>query len=122
MKYVHFVNLKAYKDDLQQVAILLLVPFSMLQARIMCIISKMDDSLHPKNYERGMFKVAKFPNTTSKLIHQMWDEMVTMIVIKKDNRMVIIFKAMQIDIEGSLVIRAPKKQKRRRQWRRERRR
>jgi hypothetical protein len=69
-----------------------------------------------------MFKVAKFPNTTSRLIHQMWDEMVTMIIIKKDNRMVIISKAVQIDIEGSSVIRAPKKQKRRIQWRRERRR
>jgi hypothetical protein len=78
----------------------------------------MDDSLHPKIYERGMFKVAKFPNTTSKFIHQMWDEMVTMIVIKKDNRMVIISKGVQIDIEGSLVIRATRKQKKRRQWRR----
>jgi hypothetical protein len=36
-----------------------------------------------------------------------------MIVIEKDNKMVTIFKAIQIDIEGSLVIRVPKKQKRR---------
>ncbi len=41
----------------------------------------------------------------------MWDEMVTMIVIKKDNSMVIIFEAVQIDVEGSSMIRAPKKQK-----------
>jgi hypothetical protein len=40
----------------------------------------------------------------------MWDEMVTVIIIKKENRMVTTFEAIQIDVEGSLVIRAPKKQ------------
>ncbi len=41
----------------------------------------------------------------------MWDEMATMIVIKKDNIMVIISKTMQIDVKGSSMIRTPKKQK-----------
>jgi hypothetical protein len=36
--------------------------------------------------------------------------MVTVIIIKKENRMVTTFEAIQIDVEGSLVIRAPKKQ------------
>jgi hypothetical protein len=71
----------------------------------------MDDSLHPKFFERGRFKVVKFPNRTLRLIHQMWNQIVTMIVIKKDNIMVTIFEVMQIDVEGSLMIRAPKKQK-----------
>jgi AICAR transformylase/IMP cyclohydrolase PurH len=35
-----------------------------------------------------------------------------MIVIEKDNRMVTIFKVSQIDVDGSSMIRAPKKQKR----------
>jgi len=39
----------------------------------------------------------------------MWDKMVTMIIIKKDNRMVTTSKATQINVEGSLVITAPKK-------------
>jgi hypothetical protein len=34
-----------------------------------------------------------------------------MIVIEKDNKMVTIFKASQIDVEGSSMIRVPKKQK-----------
>jgi hypothetical protein len=38
LKYAHVVNFKAYKDDLQQVAVFLLVPFLTLQAKIMCII------------------------------------------------------------------------------------
>jgi hypothetical protein len=62
-----------------------------------------------KSCERGKFKVAKFLNRTTRPIHQMWDEMVTMIVIEKDNKMVTTFEAAQIDIEGSLTIRAPKK-------------
>jgi hypothetical protein len=69
----------------------------------------MDDILHLKSCERGKFKVAKFPNRTTKLIHQMWDKMVTMIIIKKDNKMVTTSKMAQINVEGSLVIRAPKK-------------
>jgi hypothetical protein len=36
--------------------------------------------------------------------------MVIMIVIKKENRMVIIFKTTQTNVEGSLVIKAPKKE------------
>ncbi len=51
----------------------------------------MDDNMHSKSFERGRFKVAKFLNKTIRLIHQMWDEMVTMIVIEKDNKMVTIF-------------------------------
>ncbi len=62
-----------------------------------------------KSCERGKFKVAKFLNRTTRLIHQMWDEMVTMIVIEKDNKMVTTFEAAKIDIEGSLTIRPPKK-------------
>jgi hypothetical protein len=50
------------------------MPFSPSQAGIVCPILKMDDSLHSKNYERGKFRVAKFLNRTTKLIHQMWDE------------------------------------------------
>ncbi len=69
----------------------------------------MDDNLDSKSCERGKFRVAKFPNRTTKLIHQMWNEMVTVIVIEKDNRMVTTFKVVQTDVEGSLVIRAPKK-------------
>ncbi len=41
----------------------------------------------------------------------MWDEVVTMIVIKKDNIMVVTSKVAQRDVEGSLMIRVPKKQK-----------
>jgi hypothetical protein len=67
------------------------------------------DNLHMKSCERGKFKVAKFLNRTTRLIHQMWDEMVTMIVIEKDNKMVTTFEAAKIDIEGSLTIRPPKK-------------
>jgi hypothetical protein len=73
----------------------------------MCRISKMDDNLDSKSCERGKIRVAKFPNRTTKLIHQMWNEMVTVIVIEKDNRMVTTSKVVQTDVEGSLVIRAP---------------
>ncbi len=89
------------------------MPFFTSQSGIVYVISKMDDSLHPKSYERGRFSIAKFPNRITMLIHQMWDEMVTMIVIKKDNIMVTTFEGAQIDVEGSLVIRASKTQKRR---------
>jgi hypothetical protein len=71
----------------------------------------MDDNLHSKNCKRGRFTVAKFPNRTTRLIHQMWDEMVIVIVIKKDNKMVTTCKVAQTEIEGFLVIKAPKKQK-----------
>jgi hypothetical protein len=111
VNYAHAVNLKAYKDDPEQVVVFLLVPFLPLQAKIICPISKMDDNLHPKSYERNKFRVAKFLNRTIKLIHQMWDEMVTVIVIEKDNKMVITSKVAKIDVEASLVIRAPKKTK-----------
>ncbi len=101
MKYAHVVNLKAYKDDSQHVVVFLLVPFFTSQVRIVCAISKMDNNLYPKSSKRGRFG----------LIHQMWDKMVTMIVIEKDNRMVTIFEVVQIDVEGSLVSKASKKQK-----------
>ncbi len=42
----------------------------------------------------------------------MWDEMVTMIITKKDNKMETIFEMAQIDVKGSSMIRAFKKQKR----------
>ncbi len=60
VKYVHVVNLKAYKDDLQKVVAFLPVPFSMSQAEIVCEISKMEDNLHSKNCENKKFRVAKF--------------------------------------------------------------
>ncbi len=41
----------------------------------------------------------------------MWDELVTMIVIEKDTIMETISEVVQKDVEGSFVIRAPKKQK-----------
>ncbi len=41
----------------------------------------------------------------------MWDEMVTTIIIKKENIMVTTSEAAQIDVENSSMIRAPKKQK-----------
>lgn len=41
----------------------------------------------------------------------MWDELVTMIVIEKDTIMETISEVLQIDVEGSFVIKAPKKQK-----------
>jgi hypothetical protein len=85
------------------------MPFFPSLTKIVYPISKMDDSLHPKSCERGKFKVAKCPNRTTKLIHQMWDKMVIVIIIKKDNKMVTTSKATQINVEGSLVIRAPKK-------------
>jgi hypothetical protein len=91
------------------------VPFPLLQAEIIYPILKMDNNHYPKSCERNKFKVAKFPNRTTKLIHQMWDEMVTMIVIEKDNKMVIISKAVKIDVEGSSVIKSPKKNKKWRQ-------
>jgi hypothetical protein len=71
----------------------------------------MDNSLHPKSCEKRKFKVAKFLNRIAKLIHQMWDKLVIMIVIKKDNKMVTTSTATQTNVEGSSVIRAPKKQK-----------
>jgi hypothetical protein len=111
VKYVHVVNLKAYNDDPQQVLFFLLIPFSPSQAGIICPISKMDDSVHLKNCEKGKFKVAKFLNRTSKLVHQMWDEMVSMIVIKKDDKIVTTFEATQIDVDNSYMIKAPKKKK-----------
>ncbi len=118
MKYAHVMNFKAYKDDPQEVVVFLSVLFSMSQVGIMCVISKMDNNMHMKSSKRGRFKVVKFPNRIMRLIHQMWDEMVTMIVIKKDNKMVTIFEATLTNVEGLVVIKAPKKQKRRRQWRR----
>jgi hypothetical protein len=69
----------------------------------------MDNNLHPKSYETKRFRVTKFFNMTTRLIHQMWDEMVTMIVIKKDNRMVTTSKGAQTNVEGSSIIKAPKK-------------
>jgi len=57
------------------------------------------------------FKVTNFLNRIVKLIHQMWDEMVIVIIIEKDNRMVTTFEVVQIDVEGSSVIKAPKKKK-----------
>ncbi len=85
------------------------MPLFALQAKIVCPISIMDNSLHPKHCEIGKFKVAKFPNRTTRLIHQMWDEMVIVIVIENDNIMVTTFEITQTDVEGSLVILAPKK-------------
>jgi len=73
----------------------------------MCVILKMDDSLHPKSTKRGRFKVAKFLNKTKKLIHQMCDKMVMVIVIRKDTRMETISKVVQIDVEGSFMIKTP---------------
>ncbi len=61
--------------------------------------------------ERGKFKVAKFSNRITRLIHQMWDEMMIVILIEKDLKMVTTFETTQIDIEGSLMIRVPKKKK-----------
>jgi hypothetical protein len=89
--------------------IFLSVPFSMSQVGVVYEISKMDDNLHPKSCERGRFKVAKFPNRTTRLIHQMWDEMVIVIIIEKDNKMATTFEAVETDVEGSSMIRAPKK-------------
>jgi hypothetical protein len=111
VKYAHIVNLKAYKDDPQKVVVFLSVQFFTSQGRIICEISKLDDNLHPKSCEKARFKVAKFPNRTARLIHQMWDEMVIVIVIKKDNKMARTCETARIDIKGSSMIRAPKKQK-----------
>jgi len=86
-----------------------LVPLFTSQVRIVYVISKMDNNLHLKSYETKRFRVTKFLNMTRRLIHQMWDEMVTMIVLKKDNRMVTTFKGAQTNVEGSSIIRAPKK-------------
>ncbi len=41
----------------------------------------------------------------------MWDKMVIMIVIDKDNKMVTTFEMTQTNVESSSMIRAPKKQK-----------
>jgi soluble cytochrome b562 len=41
----------------------------------------------------------------------MWDEMVIVLVIKKDDKMATTFKVAQIDVEGSSMIKALKKQK-----------
>jgi hypothetical protein len=71
----------------------------------------MDNNLHLKNCEKERFKVAKFPNKTTRLLHQMWDKMVIVIVIEKDNKMATTFETLQIDVEGCLVIKAPKKRK-----------
>jgi len=68
------------------------------------------NNLHLRSFERRRFKVAKFSNGTTRLIHQMWDGMVTTIIIEKDNKMEIIYDVAQIDVEGSYVIQVPKKQ------------
>jgi L-lactate utilization protein LutC len=67
----------------------------------------MDGNLHLRSSEKGRFKVTKFLNITTKLIHQMWDKMVTMIVIEKDNRMETISEVVQTYVEGSFMIRTP---------------
>jgi tRNA isopentenyl-2-thiomethyl-A-37 hydroxylase MiaE len=87
------------------------VPFSTSQAGIIYKISKIDDNLHPKSCERKRLRVAKFLNRKVRLIHQMWDEMVTMIVIEKYNKLTTTSKVIQIDVEDFLTIRAPKKKK-----------
>jgi hypothetical protein len=53
--------------------------------------------------KKGRFGVTKFLNKTLKFIHQMWDEMVTMIVIEKDNKMDYFLKAAQTNVEGSFL-------------------
>jgi len=58
-------------------------------------------------------KVARFLLRTARFFTQMWDEMVTMIVIKKDSMAGPIFEMNQIDPKGSS-IHVPKKEKRRR--------
>jgi hypothetical protein len=93
------------------VVVFLSILFSTSQVGILYKISKMDDSLHPKSCEKGRFKVAKFPNRTTRLIHQMWDEMVIVIIIQKDYIMATTFKVTQIDIEGFSTIWVPKKPK-----------
>jgi hypothetical protein len=60
--------------------------------------------------KKKRFKVTKLFNKTVRLIHQMWDKMVTMIVIKKDNIMHTIFEVAQTNVESSSMIKAPKKQ------------
>jgi hypothetical protein len=71
----------------------------------------MDNSLHPKSFEKGRFRVVKLFNRKTKLIHQMWDEMVTMMIIKKDNKMVTISKVVQIDVDSPSMNRAPNNKK-----------
>ncbi len=41
----------------------------------------------------------------------MWDEMVTMMIIKKDNKMVTISKVVQIDVDSPSMNRAPNNKK-----------
>jgi hypothetical protein len=93
------------------VVVIHLVPFSTSQVGIILEISKVDNSLHLKSCKKGKFRVTKIPNRIARLIHQMWDKMVTMIVIKKDNKMATTSKAIQTNVKGSSMIRAPKKQK-----------
>jgi hypothetical protein len=64
----------------------------MSQVGIICEISKMDDNFHLKSCERKMFKVIKFLNRIARLIHQMWDEMMIVIVVEKDNKMATTFE------------------------------
>jgi hypothetical protein len=52
VKYAHFVNLKAYKDDPHKVLVFVSIPFSTSQVDIISEISNMDDSLHLKSCER----------------------------------------------------------------------
>jgi hypothetical protein len=70
----------------------------------------MHHNVHPKSYEKGKFRVAKFSNKTTRLIHQMWDKMATVIIIKKDNKIMPTFEVIQVDVESSSMIRTPKKQ------------
>jgi hypothetical protein len=69
MPHIEWCFLEAYKDDVHKVVVFLSMPFFLLQVRIVCPISKMDDNPHLKSCERGKFKVAKFPNKIAKLIH-----------------------------------------------------
>ncbi len=80
------------------------------QAGIVYVISQINDNLHLKNIEIIRFEVTKFFNIT-RLIHEIWDEMVIMIVIEKDMKMETIFEAFLINVDGLYMFKAPKNQR-----------
>jgi len=66
VKCVHVMNLKAYKDDSQQVVVFLSIPFLMLQARLCVLFQKwMTTCTQGVLRKEGSRVQIKFPNITT---------------------------------------------------------
>jgi hypothetical protein len=61
-----------------------------------------------KGIEQGKFRIKKFPIKTTRLLTQMWDKIVTIIIIEKDSMVGPISKGNQLNLKDSS-IHVPKK-------------